>query len=378
MMVSYVGSGACFVSGKGSIGVPFFGLIGTLSLKLALWQRGKEKSAIAEIAKLTAEIGEAEGSVNSVATRTGRLLDADYQTIPLPLPRSMLGQPISAGDGVSSEVAAAANALATTGGQIVSFDEAELTAINRAESAYEAGDETWQDRQLDAAKQYAVQESNLLATLPGELNALDAGLTASGFRSVSTPNGAAFAQANVATNGLPAQLTDMVVRLGTTAEDQQAAQQLFLDTPASSVMQVSSGLISRVLQDALTSTAISDAAGLLNDFGRPQPNTGVAVAPGAATHQLQVTLTARDALCSPNAQLQSLKVTGLANAQVIVPGVGTIAAPSATPVAIPNQPSSIVITVQKLQAGQPATVRLVVHDGCGDWPTFVGGGANAF
>jgi hypothetical protein len=28
--------------------------------------------------------------------------------------------------------------------------------------------------------------------------------------------------------------------------------------------------------------------------------------------------------------------------------------------------------------GQASTVELVVTDGCGDWPTFVGGGPNAF
>jgi hypothetical protein len=34
--------------------------------------------------------------------------------------------------------------------------------------------------------------------------------------------------------------------------------------------------------------------------------------------------------------------------------------------------------LNRLTAGQAATVELVVTDGCGDWLTFVGGGPGAF
>ena len=34
--------------------------------------------------------------------------------------------------------------------------------------------------------------------------------------------------------------------------------------------------------------------------------------------------------------------------------------------------------VARLTAGQTSTVSLVATDGCGDWPTFVGGGPSAF
>ena len=36
------------------------------------------------------------------------------------------------------------------------------------------------------------------------------------------------------------------------------------------------------------------------------------------------------------------------------------------------------LTVRRVTDGQASTVELVVTDGCGDWPTFVGGGPNAF
>jgi hypothetical protein len=63
---------------------------------------------------------------------------------------------------------------------------------------------------------------------------------------------------------------------------------------------------------------------------------------------------------------------------VDVPGVGTIAAASATPIPLPGQPASTTLTVRRVTAGQAATVELTVTDGCGSWPTFVGGGPGSF
>jgi len=45
---------------------------------------------------------------------------------------------------------------------------------------------------------------------------------------------------------------------------------------------------------------------------------------------------------------------------------------------LPSQPQTITLTVHRGTPGQAATVELVVTDGCGEWPTFVGGGPNAF
>jgi hypothetical protein len=112
-------------------------------------------------------------------------------------------------------------------------------------------------------------------------------------------------------------------------------------------------------------------------LARPHPNVGLAPT-ATAGHQLTVKVTARDNLCTTNNQLQALRVTSLTNATLSIPGVGTITAPSASPAAIPGQPVSVVVTVQKLRAGEAAMATLVVTDGCGEWPTFVGGGKDAF
>jgi hypothetical protein len=39
---------------------------------------------------------------------------------------------------------------------------------------------------------------------------------------------------------------------------------------------------------------------------------------------------------------------------------------------------TLTLTLNRATLGQAAMVELVVTDGCGDWPTFVGGGPSAF
>ncbi len=110
----------------------------------------------------------------------------------------------------------------------------------------------------------------------------------------------------------------------------------------------------------------------------PQVNVGVAVAPGAAG-QLQVTLRARNVGCAVTNSLQSVQLIGLAtgNARVLWPGaVQPILADTA--LAVPGGVSPFQFTVERVSPSQATTVRMVVTDGCGPWPTFVGGGPVAF
>jgi hypothetical protein len=110
----------------------------------------------------------------------------------------------------------------------------------------------------------------------------------------------------------------------------------------------------------------------------PRPNVGVQVAPGGGT--LHTTITARDAGCAGgNSQLQSIRITRLTNATVDVatsPVTSVSTAPQTVP--LPSLPASIALTVHRVTPGQAATVELTVIDGCGVWPTFVGGGPSAF
>lgn len=109
----------------------------------------------------------------------------------------------------------------------------------------------------------------------------------------------------------------------------------------------------------------------------PRPNIGVQVAPSAGT--LQSTITARDAGCPQgNNQLQALQFTRLTNTTVDVATVPPTHLAAPTTVSLPAHPASIGLTVHRVTPGQAATVELTVTDGCGAWPTFVGGGSSAF
>jgi hypothetical protein len=132
----------------------------------------------------------------------------------------------------------------------------------------------------------------------------------------------------------------------------------------------------------LTPTVTSTPTATATATPFPRPAVGVALTPVASSHTLQTTLTARDAACNGNTQnnqLLSLRFTRLANATVDVataPVTTVTTAPTTVP--LPAHPASIVVTVHRITDGQPTTVELVVTDGCGDWPTFIGGGPSAF
>jgi hypothetical protein len=104
---------------------------------------------------------------------------------------------------------------------------------------------------------------------------------------------------------------------------------------------------------------------------------GVQVTPVAGT--LQTTITARDAGCAQgNNQLQALQFTRLTNATVDVATSPVTTVTTAVTVNLPNRPPSIGLTVHRIASGQAATVELTVTDGCGNWPTLIGGGPTGF
>ncbi|HEY7068171.1 MAG TPA: choice-of-anchor Q domain-containing protein [Chloroflexota bacterium] len=108
----------------------------------------------------------------------------------------------------------------------------------------------------------------------------------------------------------------------------------------------------------------------------PRPNVSVQVTPGAP-NQLHVTITARDAGCTPNNQLAQIQVTALDNAVIQEPDDLVL---RSAPVTLPMPPRALQasFTLLRVTAGQAATASLLISDGCGGWPTIVGGGPNAF
>jgi hypothetical protein len=103
----------------------------------------------------------------------------------------------------------------------------------------------------------------------------------------------------------------------------------------------------------------------------PRPAVGLNVVPDSAG-RLRVTLTASGV--STN-RLSQLRVISTANAEVELDGQPPRTGPFTVPL---GEVPSATFRVRRVQAGQATTVRLAVTDGCGEWETLVGGGANAF
>jgi hypothetical protein len=103
---------------------------------------------------------------------------------------------------------------------------------------------------------------------------------------------------------------------------------------------------------------------------------GVLVVPGGPS-RLQVTVTARNGGCTPDNQLVQLQFTALSNVAIQLPSDLSL---HETPFTAPILPSTAQtsFTLMRLTPGDAATAQLVVTDGCGTWPTFVGGGPGAF
>jgi hypothetical protein len=72
--------------------------------------------------------------------------------------------------------------------------------------------------------------------------------------------------------------------------------------------------------------------------------------------------------------LQRLRFDRLDNARVIVNGQAMANGQTYT---VPAGATSVDFTVERVTPGQPTTVHVTAVDGCGEWRTFVGGGAQA-
>jgi hypothetical protein len=103
----------------------------------------------------------------------------------------------------------------------------------------------------------------------------------------------------------------------------------------------------------------------------PRPQVGVTTAP-AGSGRLQVTLSAN----GTNNRLAQLQFQQTTNAVVDVGNQS--GAQGAFTVDLSDHPQQLTFFVRRVNAGAAVTVPLVVVDGCGSWPTLVGGGPNAF
>jgi hypothetical protein len=91
--------------------------------------------------------------------------------------------------------------------------------------------------------------------------------------------------------------------------------------------------------------------------------------------QLSATIAATTSSTAPSNSLVSIRLARIDNATVTLNGSPITVGPAVT---LPGGASQARLLVQREAAGRASTVSIVAVDACGDWPTFVGGGPNAF
>jgi hypothetical protein len=108
----------------------------------------------------------------------------------------------------------------------------------------------------------------------------------------------------------------------------------------------------------------------------PRPSVGVVVVP-TSPGSLAATITANTTPWTPTNSLTLLQFGAATNALIDVPGQPPSQTGSFT-VTLPPGTTSATFTVRRATSGAATTVPVVVSDTCGAWPTFVGGGPDAF
>jgi hypothetical protein len=108
----------------------------------------------------------------------------------------------------------------------------------------------------------------------------------------------------------------------------------------------------------------------------PRPAVALGVQPESAG-RLRVDVVAQTSLGTPTNALSSLRFGPATNALVDVPG-GPTGSTGNFPLSLPPGTQQTTFFVRRATASGSATVPLVAVDRCGDWSTFVGGGASAF
>ena len=125
---------------------------------------------------------------------------------------------------------------------------------------------------------------------------------------------------------------------------------------------------------APTGTPVSPPAG----FCSPRPNvlvTTTVVGPG----QLSATIATQSLPATPSNSLRSIQITRIDNALVRLNGGAVAVGP--TVLLPPGTPSLTLLLDRHAPGFNPnaaSTVSFVVHDACGAWPGFIGGGPLAF
>jgi len=94
--------------------------------------------------------------------------------------------------------------------------------------------------------------------------------------------------------------------------------------------------------------------------------------------RLRVTIVARSLSSAPDIVPNRLVRVTIGSAVNAVVEAGQPPAPIASALELTARPTSTMLWVRRLGPNAATTVRLLIDDDCGQWPTFVGGGPGSF
>jgi hypothetical protein len=152
--------------------------------------------------------------------------DSDFRVIPVPVVRTVPGQPFAAGATYNAAQAAALNALLTNEEETIALLIAMQTAINRAQGATIARDADWEQRQIDAAQGFAAQISTRLAQEPTLSAAFADAMQAGGLNVTLTSSDVTTFEGKLKTTGLPTAVQQALAALGVDAAGQDAVRMI--------------------------------------------------------------------------------------------------------------------------------------------------------
>jgi photosystem II stability/assembly factor-like uncharacterized protein len=123
-----------------------------------------------------------------------------------------------------------------------------------------------------------------------------------------------------------------------------------------------------VSNNTVTTTSVIQAA----CQPRPQVKVITGLSPGGL---LGVTVAAQTTVGTNANALSAIRVTGTTNGELLLNGTPL---PVGQTILLAGAPQTLQLRLRRVTVGQASMARFVVTDVCGDWPTFVGGGADAF
>jgi hypothetical protein len=94
--------------------------------------------------------------------------------------------------------------------------------------------------------------------------------------------------------------------------------------------------------------------------------------------RLRVSIVARSLSSAPDAMPNRLVRVTIGSAVNAVVEAGQPPEPIASSLELTARPTSTTLWVRRLDPNASTTVRLLIDDNCGQWPTFVGGGPGSF